>query len=109
MSLIEVLPPSSKSGAHPGWAYVPDTGVDPSKAALQPSGSRKRARNGAAIPRTDTTARQQNAILKRLLELDKENHRDGSGGGGGANIPVPVRARDGAGRGKCLPFLWRVC
>jgi zinc finger HIT domain-containing protein 1 len=95
MPSIEVLPPSTTSKSHltPGWAYVPDTGIDPAKAALQPT-SRKRARDGNALPRTDQTARQANAVVKRLQELDRENNRDGG------VIPVPVRARDGAGRGK---------
>ncbi len=95
MLQIEVLPNSTSISA-PGWAYVPDTGYDPSKAAIQPTGTRKRsARNvvtgggGGA----DTTARQNNAVLKHLAELDKDNHRD-------VQIPVPNRPRDGVGRGE---------
>lgn len=102
---IEVLPPASnQKSSHitPGWAYVPDTGVDPAKAALQPS-ARKRGRDGAPVARADISARQQNAVLKRLVELDKENHKEGAA----AQIAVPVRMRDGAGRGTF--FHYAVC
>ena len=92
MPHIEVLPNSSAASA-PGWAYVPDTGFDPSKAAIQPSGSRHRAaRNVAAAGGHERSVRQNNAILKHLADLDRDNHRD-------VQIPVPVRQRDGAGRG----------
>ena len=83
---IEVLPNSTSISA-PGWAYVPDNGFDPSKTAIQPSGARKRAARTAGLAAGDTTARQQNAISKHLLELDKDNHRD-------VQIPVPARFKD---------------
>ena len=92
MPHVEVLPNSASISA-PGWAYVPDTGYDPSKVALQPSGARKRAARASGIGSSDNTARQNNAIAKHLAELDKENHKD-------VQIAVPVRQRDGAGRGK---------
>ncbi|KAI9823615.1 MAG: hypothetical protein M1832_002396 [Thelocarpon impressellum] len=104
MPLIEVLPNSTAATA-PGWAYVPDTGFDPSKAAIQPTGSRHRAaRNVAADGGHDRSVRQNNAILKHLAELDKDNHRD-------VQIPVPVRQRDGAGRasrGKVTPAVRKI-
>lgn len=94
MPHIEILPNTTSVSA-PGWAYVPDTGYDPSKVAIQPSGSRHRAARNVAAGggRHDTSARQNNAILKHLNELEKDNHRD-------VEIAVPVRQRDGAGRGE---------
>ncbi len=92
MPLIQVLPNTTTTNA-PGWAYVPDTGYDPSKAAIQPSGSRQRAaRNVVFADGQELTARQQNAINKHLAELDKENHRD-------VNISIPTRHKDGPGKG----------
>ena len=92
MPLIEVLPNSSSISA-PGWAYVPDTGYDPSKAAIQPSGARKRTARKSGIAGGDTTVRQNNALLKRLADLDKDNHKD-------LQIPLPTKQKDAAGRGK---------
>jgi zinc finger HIT domain-containing protein 1 len=86
---------TSKSIAAPGWAYVPDTGINPAVAALQPS-SRKRPRttgpNNASQSTQDTSAKQDAKVLRELAALDRENFRD-------VNIPVPVRHRDGIGRG----------
>jgi len=90
MPRIEVLP-SSSSYATPGWAYVPDTAFDRSKAAIKPTAGRKR---GIREPgnRTDVTSRQNNAIIRHLAELDRENHKD-------VHIPVPVRQqKDSASR-----------
>ncbi|KAI9795801.1 MAG: hypothetical protein M1833_006822 [Piccolia ochrophora] len=109
MPHIEVLPPTKAQASTPGWAYVPDTGYDPSKASLAPSStSRKRTtrvqKSGGGIGGSELTARQQNAILKHLVELDRDNHRD-------THIPVPVKARDGAGRvsrGKLTPAVRRI-
>ena len=92
MPQIEVLPNSTSISA-PGWAYVPDTGYDPSKAAFQPSGARKRAARNGTVGGGDTTAKQNAAVLKHLAELDKDNHRD-------VQIPVPIWQRVAAGRGK---------
>ena len=92
MPLIEVLPNSSSTSA-PGWAYVPDTGYDPSKAAIQPSGARKRAARASGFAGGEPSARQQNAISRRLADLDKDNHRD-------VNIPLPAKSKDGGGRGQ---------
>ncbi|KAL8736674.1 MAG: hypothetical protein Q9166_000040 [cf. Caloplaca sp. 2 TL-2023] len=86
---VEVLPNSTSISA-PGWAYVPDNGYDPSKTAIQPSGARKRAARTSGIAGGDTTARQQNATLKHLLELDKDNYRD-------VQILVPARLKDKTG------------
>ena len=83
---------NSKAIAAPGWAYVPDTGVNASVAALQPA-SRKRARNQPVASQHETTAKQDAKLLRELIALDRENHRD-------VTIPVPVRQRDSSGRGK---------
>ncbi|KAL8672858.1 MAG: hypothetical protein Q9168_002696 [Polycauliona sp. 1 TL-2023] len=98
---IEVLPNSTSISA-PGWAYVPDLGFDPSKTAIQPSGARKRAARTAGLTAGDTTARQQNATLKHLLELDKDNSRD-------VQIPVPARFKDKTGpKVKTTPNVRRI-
>lgn len=83
--------PSAKSISAPGWAYVPDTGINPSVAALQPSRA-KRARNLPNASTHENTAKQDAKILRELAALDKESHKD-------VQIPVPVRHRDNAGRG----------
>lgn len=74
MPTIEVLP-TSHSTAAPGWAIVPDTGYDPSKAAIQPS-ARKRAARASGLGGGDNVTRQANATLKHLQELDRESSRD---------------------------------
>jgi zinc finger HIT domain-containing protein 1 len=89
---------NSRSIAAPGWAYVPDTGVNASVAALQPS-SRKRARKQPSASHHETTAKQDAKILRELAALDRENHRD-------VSIPVPIRHRDNAGRGKILVHIY---
>ena len=91
MPLIEVLPNSTSISA-PGWAYVPDTGYDPSKAPIQPSGARKRNARTVGITGGDSTARQTNALMKRLADLDKDNHKD-------VQIVLPTRQKDAGGRG----------
>jgi len=83
---------NTKSISAPGWAYVPDTGVNASVAALQPS-SRKRARGITSATLHETTAKQDAKIVRELAALDRENHRD-------VSIPVPIRHRDNAGRGS---------
>lgn len=92
MPLIEVLPNTSAVSA-PGWAYVPDTGWDPSKAPLQPSGARQRAARNVAVGNSqEVSVRQQNAITKHLAELDRDNYKD-------VQIAIPTRQRDGPGGG----------
>jgi zinc finger HIT domain-containing protein 1 len=92
MPRIEVIPKSNSISA-PGWAYVPDNGYDPSKAAIQPSGARKRAARASGVAVGDTTTRQQNAVLKHLAELEKDSHRD-------VQISVPSKKKDTPSRGK---------
>ena len=77
MPHVEVLPSSTTIRA-PGWAFVPDTAVQ--SPAQQLSG-RKRAARFLGVAGGDT-ARQQNAVLKHLADLDKDSHRD-------VQIPVP--------------------
>lgn len=111
MPHIEVIPVTTGGTAPaPGWAYVPDIGYDPSKAAINPSGRKRTAARqsqhqadaynagsgGNAI--SDLPARQQTAILKRIAELDRDNQKDvalpqarGAGGGGS----VLKREREG--------------
>ena len=90
MPTIEVLPNSTSISA-PGWTYVPDTGYDPSKAPIQ-AGPRKRNARIAGTSGGDTTARQNNAILRRLADLDKDNSKD-------VHISVPNKQKEGGGRG----------
>ncbi|KAK8156463.1 hypothetical protein BKA80DRAFT_208494 [Phyllosticta citrichinensis] len=100
MPHIEVIPFTTGGPAPaPGWAYVPDIGYDPSKAAINPSGrKRTAARQSQHQADADLPARQQTAILKRIAELDRDNQKDvalpqarGAGGGGG----FLKRERDG--------------
>ncbi len=101
MPSIEVLPNSASISA-PGWAYVPDNGYDPSKAAIQPSGARKRAARAAGFGGGDTTTRQHNATLRHLAELDKDNYRD-------VQIPVPARFKEKTGsKNKTTPNVRRI-
>lgn len=94
MPLVDVVPNSTTSTSAPGWAYVPDTGYDPSKAPIVPSGARKRARNTAfnsgpssVAGKEALSARQQSKIVKHLAELDKDSTRD-------VQIVVPGKPRD---------------
>ncbi len=97
MPLISVLPNSSNTTSAPGWAYVPDTGYDPSKAPIQPSGARQRgARTVTYGDGHEKSLKQQNAIAKRLAELEKDNYRD-------VQIAIPARSAGGTGRGMTLP------
>lgn len=87
---VELLPTSS-THLTPGWTYVPDRGFDPAQAAITPAIGRKR---GIRDPggRGDLSSRENNAIVRHLAELDRENHRD-------VAIPIPVKQKDAAGRG----------
>ena len=85
---VEVLPHSTSIKA-PGWALVPDTGHTPSQAVTQATTKRGRAARVSNLGGGDNTARQQNAVLKHLADLDRDSHRD-------IQIPVP---KDAAARG----------
>lgn len=97
MYTVEELPDSS-TALTPGWTYVPDTGFDPAKAAITPALGRKRRTGdaGGGGGGGDLSARQKNAIIRHLAELDRENHRD---------VPIPVRASTG-GRGMDIIFTY---
>lgn len=84
--------PTAKSISTPGWAYVPDTGINPSVTALQPSRAKRVARNLPNASAHETSAKQDAKILRELAALNKESHKD-------VQIPVPVKQRDNAGRG----------
>jgi zinc finger HIT domain-containing protein 1 len=100
MPQIEVLP-NSTTGATPGWAYVPDTRFDPSKAAIKPSGGRKRgARELGASGRADITSRQNTAIVRHLAELDRENHRD-------VHVQIPAKKQESRGMFIFLIYTYR--
>lgn len=82
MNRVEILP-GSTANITPGWAYVPDRGFDPAQAAITPTLGRKR---GIRDPggRADLSSRQNNAVVRHLAELDRENHKD-------VAIPVPLK------------------
>lgn len=86
MPLVEVLN-TSKSHKAPGWAYVPDTSFrSSSQANTKAGGGRKRGIREPAGRTTNLTSRQNQAIIRHLAELDRENHREN------VHIPVPARA-----------------
>src|SRR5579862_7328556 len=97
--LIEVLPNTSTTSTAPGWAYVLDTGPnDPSKALpLQPAGPRQRNVRNNAAGGQETTARQNNAVLKHLAELERDNHRE-------VQIPVNLGKGRDVGKSEFLPL-----
>ena len=88
MPQVDVVPNSTSISA-PGWAYVADNGYDPSKAAIQPSGARKRAARASGITGGNATTRQQNAIAKHIADLDRDNYRD-------VQIAIPTKVKDSA-------------
>ncbi|KAI9730121.1 MAG: hypothetical protein M1834_006114 [Cirrosporium novae-zelandiae] len=101
-TLVEELPNSSS--AAPGWAYVTDTGYDPSKAALQPaSTTRVRASRHVGVAAGDESSRRQlNALAKRLEDLQRDNHRD-------VQIPIPSKLKEGKGaRSKLTPAVRKI-
>jgi zinc finger HIT domain-containing protein 1 len=89
MPTIEVLQTAASAPA-PGWAYVLDRAVDPSKTAINPSGSRntKRIRTQTHAPvatdGSELTRREAVAIERRLAELQKD---------GGKDIDIPAKWR----------------
>lgn len=77
MPHITLLAHASSAPA-PGWAYIPEsTYIDPSKAAINPSGARARHKPAASTLSTaqgssELSARQRNAIQRRIQELDRD-------------------------------------
>ena len=91
MPRIDVLP-TSAAAPTPGYALIPDT-RGTSQNAGQPVAGRKRAARRSGFEGGDTTVRQQNAVLKHLAELDKDNPKD-------VHVPVPSKHRDAGAKGK---------
>ncbi|OJD38097.1 hit finger domain [Diplodia corticola] len=86
MPHIEVIPITSGAAPAPGWAYVPDTGYDPSKVAINPTARKRTARQDlAGAP--DLTGRQQTQLHKRIAELDRENQKE---------VALPARTKERA-------------
>ncbi|KAF9879188.1 hypothetical protein CkaCkLH20_03421 [Colletotrichum karsti] len=90
---------SAKRTSAPGWAYVPDTGVNPAAAALQPANRKRAARNKANPSASDLSVRQEAKIRKELEALDKDCGRD-------ASIPVP--AKGGRAQTKSTPNVRKI-
>ncbi|EEP76155.1 predicted protein [Uncinocarpus reesii 1704] len=88
---IEILSTGGSHSNAPGWAYVPD--VRPSVTQPGRTGGRKRAVRDSGISHGDGSLRQQNAILKRLAEFDRDNHRD-------VHIPIPTKQKDTTSKGS---------
>jgi zinc finger HIT domain-containing protein 1 len=86
--VIEVASARAKNA--PGWAYIPDTGINPAVAALQPT-NRKRARNQPTVSLSDLSARQEAKVRKELDALDRDSHKD---------FHIPIVAKSGTGRCK---------
>ena len=97
--VIEVA--STRTTHAPGWAYVPDTSINPALAAAQqqgPANRKKRARNQPNVGLSDLSARQEAKLRKQLEAFDRDSHaRDAQiaipskpgGGGGGGNRGMP--------------------
>ncbi|KAF2018513.1 hypothetical protein BU24DRAFT_408416 [Aaosphaeria arxii CBS 175.79] len=82
MPHVELLPNSSSSAA-PGWTYVVDTGYDPSKIAINPKNKKRAAAQpGGRRGESELSARQQTAIARRIVELQRDNDPKQS-------VPVP--------------------
>ncbi|KAG7006236.1 hypothetical protein G7Y79_00015g038260 [Physcia stellaris] len=84
MPTIEVLPTSTSISA-PGWAYVPDTGYDPSKAPLAPT-ARKRAARTTALTGPNTIS------TDTRLATSRETHRRARPRWGGGSTSRPRAA-----------------
>lgn len=96
MPHIEVLQTATSTSA-PGWAYVLDRAVDPSKIAINPlaatrnkNGRTQRAVATTSVTNNELSRREQLAIQRRLADLEKD-------GGGGKDILVPRDWRVGTG------------
>ncbi len=87
MPLVEVIQTAAAAKA-PGWAYVPDTGYDPSKAPIQPSARKRNARiAGPGV--VELTSRQSNALERRLADLNSDETK--------AVVPIPIKKQGGRG------------
>jgi zinc finger HIT domain-containing protein 1 len=121
MPTIQELPITAKAQAAPGWAYVLEPALDPSKLAIQPLGARgSHAGKRTTGPRTATdtllgnhSKTQAAKIRSRVDEISKDNSipaaaaaagksGGGDGGSGGADgwIPALVKKEMAEGRWK---------
>lgn len=103
MPLIEVIA-TAREKTTPGYAYVADTGHDPSKAALNPTSRKRTARSSAvnaAFSSTDLTSRQATALIKNFAELERDNHKD-------VQIPLPSREKRRTVAGKMTPAVRKI-
>ncbi|KAF0332597.1 hypothetical protein GQ607_000613 [Colletotrichum asianum] len=92
---------SAKTTSAPGWAYVPDTGVNPAAAALQPANRKRAARTKANPSASDLNVRQEAKIRKELEALDKDWGRD-------ATIPIPAKGGSRAAQTKSTPNVRKI-
>lgn len=90
--VVEVA--STRTTNAPGWAYVPDTGINPAVAALQPTNRKRAARNNRVSGKPslgDLSARQQAAVRKEVDQLDRDALKD---------VAIAVPARSGGSRAQ---------
>ncbi|KAF2758179.1 hypothetical protein EJ05DRAFT_486231 [Pseudovirgaria hyperparasitica] len=89
MPRIEVLP-NTGSAPGPGWAYIVDTGFDPSKVAINPAGKRRRVAAGRDSSEA-TAAAVQMRLTKRLNLLDSDTSTK--------EVNIPSKKKEGAFKG----------
>lgn len=78
MPRIEVLPTTKAHNAAPGWAYVLEPAIDPSKQPLMAAGGARGTKRAAARSAADIIAGTHNKtqaakVQARLEELDRDN------------------------------------
>ncbi|OJD25097.1 hypothetical protein ACJ73_03532 [Blastomyces percursus] len=91
---IEVLPTSALH-LTPGWAYVPEPRYGGSGYTGRSAGGGKRSvrdRGGAGRAEM-SSSRRNNAVLRHLAELDRENHKD-------SHIPIPTKQKGATAKDK---------
>lgn len=95
MPLIQELP-NTTTTATPGWTLVVDTGYDPSKQALVPSGSRDRKQRAGRNPHAGQSAAATSKHLAKIQTyvegLKRDTPKD-------TQITVPGKPRDVTARG----------
>ncbi|KAH8845109.1 hypothetical protein MCOR27_007091 [Pyricularia oryzae] len=100
--VVEVA--STRTTNAPGWAYVPDTGINPAVAALQPTNRKRAARNNRVSGKpslTDLSARQEAAVRKEVEQLDRDAFKDTA-------IPVPARTGGSRASNKHTPNVRKI-
>jgi zinc finger HIT domain-containing protein 1 len=80
MPVIQVIPTTKAKNAAPGWAYVYEPVIDPSRMPLNADGGPRSAQTKRAAAKTATdiiiganTKSQASRVRARLLELGKDN------------------------------------